>query len=78
MPDVNAIITSAVNSIAEVTGNRFILEKKIPPHITIGAFHATKEDEPKLMQLTEEFTQNQKAGTIHFTEIGNFNDKVFS
>ena len=50
MPDVNAIITSAVNSIAEVTGNRFILEKKIPPHITVGAFHAAKEDEPKLLQ----------------------------
>ena len=75
-PDVNKIITSAVNAIAEVTGNSFIIENKIPPHVTIGAFHAAKEDEAKLIQMVEEFAKSQKAGIIHFTEIGNFNGKV--
>lgn len=74
--NINEIITSAVSSIAEVTGNRFIIENKIPPHVTIGAFHATKENEPELMQLVEDFSKNQKSGTVHFTEIGDFNGKV--
>lgn len=75
-PDVNEIITSAVKSIAEVTGNSFIIENKIPPHVTIGAFHAAKEDEPKLIQMVEEFAKSQKSGIIQFKEIGNFNSKV--
>ena len=75
-PDVNNIITSAVKSIAEVTGNCFIIENKIPPHVTIGAFHATKADEAKLIQMVEDFTKTQKAGTVQFTKIGNFNGKV--
>ena len=74
--NVNEIITSAVTSIAEVTGKRFIIENKIPPHVTIGAFHATKENEPKIMQVVEDFSKKQKSGTVQFTEIGNFNGKV--
>lgn len=75
-PDVNEIITSAVKSIAEVTGNSFIIENKISPHVTIGAFHAAKEDEAKLIQIVEDFTKTQKSGIIQFKEIGNFNGKV--
>lgn len=75
-PDVNDIITSTVKSIAKVNGNSFIIENKIPPHVTIGAFHATKEDESKLIQMVEEFSKSQKAGIIQFKEIGNFNGKV--
>lgn len=75
-PDVNKIITSAVNAIAEVTGNSFIIENKIPPHVTIGAFHAVKDEEARLIQMVEEFTKSQKAGIVQFTEIGNFNGKV--
>lgn len=75
-PDVNKIITSAVNAIAEVTGNHFITENKIPPHVTIGAFHATKEDEAKLILKVDDFSKGQKADIVRFTEIGNFNSKV--
>ena len=75
-PDVNEIITSAVKSISELTGNTFILEKKIPPHVTIGAFHAAKEDEEKLLYIIEDFSKNQAAGLVQFSGIGNFNKKV--
>lgn len=74
--DVNNIISQTMASIAEVTGNLFIIENKVPPHITIGVFHATKENELKLIQLTEEFSKNQNSGYVHFTEIGNFDSKV--
>lgn len=75
-PDVNQMISSAVKSIAVATGNSFILEKNIPPHITLGAFHASKNDESKLISIVEEFSKNQKTGAIQFKEIGNFKKKV--
>ncbi len=74
--DVNKIIISTVKAIAEITGNSFIIEKKIPPHITIGAFHAAKEEEPRLLQLVEEFTTWQQTVIVKFTGIGNFQKKV--
>ena len=74
--DSSDIISQTVRDIAEATGNNFIIENKIPSHITIGAFHAAKEDEARLLQLTEEFAKAQKAGFVHFTQIDNFKGKV--
>ena len=74
--EVNEIIISALHDIADETGNRFMIENKIPPHITIGAFHAAKEKEAKLLQLVEEFAHGQKVGTVQFCEVGDFNGKV--
>lgn len=75
-PDVNAIISSAVKAISELTGNTFILKNKIPPHVTIGAFYAAKEDEAKLLNIIEDFSKNLAAGLIQFSEVGDFNKKV--
>lgn len=74
--EVNEIVISTVKSISEITGNSFIIENKIPPHITIGAFHASKQNEKKLLWLVEEFSKTQKAGLVQFKGIGNFNGKV--
>ena len=52
------------------------IENKIPPHVTIGAFHVVKDEEARLIQMVEEFTKSQKAGIVQFKEIGNFNGKV--
>ncbi|SEQ09236.1 2'-5' RNA ligase superfamily protein [Treponema bryantii] len=73
---VNEIVISTLHAIADETENRFMIEKKIPPHITIGAFHAAREEEAKLLQFVEEFSQGQKAGSVQFREVGNFNGKV--
>jgi 2'-5' RNA ligase len=73
---VNDIVISTLQAIADETGNRFIIENKIPPHITIGAFHAAREDELKLLQHVEEFARGQKAGSVQFSEVGDFNGKV--
>ena len=73
---VNEVVISTLQAIADKTGNRFMIENKIPPHITIGAFHAAREEEAKLLQLVEDFVQDQKAGTVQFSEVGNFNGKV--
>ena len=73
---VNEIVISTLQAIADETGNRFIIENKIPPHITIGAFHAAREDELKLLQHVKEFARGQKAGSVQFSEVGDFNGKV--
>ena len=72
---VNDIVISTLQAIADETGNRFMIENKIPPHITIGAFHAAREEE-KLLQLVENFARDQKAGSVQFSEVGDFNGKV--
>lgn len=74
--NVNQMISLAVKSIAVATGNTFIIEKNIPPHITLGAFHALKNDESKLILMVEEFSKKQKASIIQFKEIENFKKKV--
>ena len=73
---VNDIVISTLQAIADKTGNRFMIENKIPPHITIGAFHAAREEEAKLLQLVEDFARDQKAGSVQFSEVGDFNGKV--
>ena len=73
---VNDIVISTLQAIADETGNRFMIENKIPPHITIGAFHAAREEEAKLLKLVEEFARGQKAGTVQFSEVSDFNGKV--
>ena len=42
-PKTNKIIPDAVDSIAQITGNRYTTENRIPPHMTIGAFRGTKK-----------------------------------
>ena len=74
--EVNEIIYSAMASIADQTGNRFMIENKVPPHITIGAFHAAKSQEAKLLALVESFAKGQCSGSVQFCEAGNFNNKV--
>ena len=73
---VNEVVISTLQAIADDTGNRFMIENKIPPHITIGAFHAAREEAAKLLQLVEKFARGQKAGSVQFGEVGNFNGKV--
>lgn len=45
-----------------------IFQKKSP--------YAAREEETKLLQLVEKFSQGQKAGTVQFKEVSNFNGKV--
>ena len=74
--EVNEIIFNTMASIADLTGNDFMIKNKVPPHVTIGAFHGTKETEEKLIRIVEEFSKTHQTGTVRFSEIGNFNQKV--
>ena len=73
---VNEIIFNTMSSIAELTGNDFMIKNKVPPHVTIGAFHGTKENEEKLIQIVEDFSKTRESGLVRFSEVGNFNERV--
>ena len=74
--EAEEIIASAVKALADASGNDFIVKSRIPPHITLGAFHATKEKEARLLELVTDFSRMQRPGKIQFTGIGSFKKKV--
>jgi hypothetical protein len=49
--DSTQILNSLINSIAEITGNFYVVENHIPPHITLGMFKGTKDTEQKLCEM---------------------------
>jgi len=73
---INEIIFKTVQDIAELTGDSFKIKNKIPPHLTIGAFRASKESEEKLIQMIKDFAGNQKACKVVFSELSDFKEKV--
>ena len=60
--------------VAEVTGNQFMLDNQVPPHITVASVETKYEDE--LIALIERITKNLKQGEIKFVSAGNFSTKV--
>ena len=76
--EINEIVISTVKSISEITGNSFIIENKIPPHITIGAFHASKQNEKKLLWLVEEFSKLKRQVLFNSKESETSMEKFFS
>ena len=70
--EAEEIIASAVKALADASGNDFIVKSRIP----LGAFHATKEKEARLVELVTDFSRMQRPGKIQFTGIGSFKKKV--
>ena len=67
-----------INQVARATGNTFMLDGNIPPHITLLAFEAM--DEGKAIEILEryvnKYTQQQREGKnerkLFFASIGTF------
>lgn len=66
----NTIFQNMIDKIAVETGNYYMINNQIPPHVTIGAFFAEKE--PKL----SEFTEKINVGEIAFNDLGSFEPYV--
>ena len=66
--DSNRIIQNYINNVATATGNRFMLDNNVPPHITIGAFNTRSEAEAIAIfnRVATEFTE----GRIDWVTIG--------
>ena len=57
----NRIIRNHIESIAAVTGNRFMPDNHVPPHMTISSIEARTEDvlKPAFANLSEKFKEGQ-------------------
>lgn len=70
-------ILSAQKELAQVTQNDHLSKNPPPPHITLGFFHATDEDFPKLKELFEDFAKSAgHSFEIDFGQPDSFLDKV--
>lgn len=60
--------------VAETTGNTFMLDNHVPPHITVAAVETKQED--MLVTNIEELVKHLQSETIQFVSVGSFSSKV--
>ena len=72
--DASSKLNRGIKGISDVSGNRYMLDVEIPPHITIGAFLC---DEPtELLEKVREFAAQVKQFPVRFEKVGAFGTKV--
>jgi len=70
-------ILSAQKDLALITQNDNLAKNPPPPHITLGFFHATDEDFPKLKELFEDFSKSAGPSfDLDFGQPDSFLEKV--
>lgn len=66
----NKTIQRYINQVAEKTGNYFMIEGKVPPHLTISAFET--QDEGTAIKMLDETVKNLKRGHLTWASVGQF------
>jgi hypothetical protein len=73
-------LNSLINSIAEITGNFYVVENHIPPHITLGMFKGTKDTEQKLCEfikkMNDDFKSDFLENPIALDKLDFFKNKI--
>lgn len=68
------IMQNYINQVAKASGNTFMLDGNIPPHITVVGFEA--KDEEKVLEVFENNIESIESGQIYFASLGVFKGKV--
>ena len=66
----NKVIQNYINKVAEKTGNTFMLDGNVPPHITISAFETKREEE--CIKRLEDIVIQMKTGQLQWVSVGTF------
>lgn len=66
----NHRIQSYINKTAKGAGNTFMLDKKVPPHITISSFET--RDEQAAIEKLKESAGRLNTGTLQWVSVGAF------
>ena len=80
--DTTAQIRTLTSNLAAVTANDYMIANNVPPHLTLGMFHADDAELQKLESLFEEFVKKVQSQfsdlnfSITFAGPDNFLDKV--
>ena len=76
----NELILDAMREIATATGNNYMLDNSVPPHLSLGLFHAEEEKAGEMVKLFEQFAEVLKSEdsnlSLNFNGPNNFADKV--
>ncbi len=74
----DARIREYMRTVAEVTGNAYMMEGDVPPHITLAAFECEQEWEKvqQLKMLIGNVAGKLKTGTLRWVSIGTFQSGV--
>ncbi len=67
-------ISQIINSVAERTGNRYMLENSIPPHVSLGIFGT--DDEEAITEHFRSFAKTLSPADIVFDKTGSFGNVV--
>ena len=66
----NRRVQQYIDKVAEKTGNTFMLDGKVPPHITISAFET--QDEAAAIESLERALARLRQGTLEWVSVGEF------
>ena len=66
----NQRIKEYMQQVAVKTGNTFMIDGNVPPHITVGAFETKNEEE--VIAALEKVLQEQKPGKVQLVSVGTF------
>ena len=66
----NKIIENLIRKTAEKSGNTFMLDGNVPPHITVSSFETRREDEA--IKRLEKCAQKFARGEIQWVSVGSF------
>lgn len=67
-------IQGYINKVAKYSGNNFMIDNNVPPHITVAAFQSN--DENKVIEVLDRIIKNVGSGDIVFPSIGIFKSSV--
>ncbi len=67
-------LRGVMKSVAHATGNTFMLDNHVPPHITVAAVETKHED--ALLSHVKELVKQFGIGDIQFVSVGTFSSQV--
>lgn len=69
-------LNSLILEVAEKSGNNYMIEHSIPPHITLSLFHKENDDKEQILSIFDRNDLGLKNGTVFLASIGIFNPSV--
>ena len=70
--ETNKKIQNYINAVAKHTGNTYMLEGKVPPHITISSMEAKGEKEKEIILQLEKCVKQLEQGKLQWVSVGIF------
>ena len=70
--ETNKKIQGYINAVAKSTGNTYMIEGKVPPHITISSIEAKRESEDQIVRALEESAKKLIQGKLQWVSVGTF------